>query len=104
IESLYHLVSKAVPNLPTDNIVITNQYFEYFDRTGQAAHGGQDEHSYQQTVKKDVEQDIQRKLQQMIGAMVGMDRVIVSVTADIDFTKENRSEELVDPVDLDNME
>src|SRR5699024_12349867 len=56
------------------------------------------------TVKKDVERDIQKRLQQMFGAMVGTDNVIVSVTADIDFTKENRIEDLVDPVDLDNME
>lgn len=31
INSLYHLVSKSVPNLPTNNIVIMNQDFEYFD-------------------------------------------------------------------------
>ena len=31
IKALYQLVSKSVPNLPTDNIVITNQNFEYFD-------------------------------------------------------------------------
>src|SRR5690625_910903 len=104
VESLYHLVSKAVPNLPADNIVIMNQYFEYFDRNTQTANGSQDEHAYQQTVKKDVERDIQKRLQQMLGAMVGTDNVVVSVTADIDFTKENRIEDLVDPVDLDNME
>src|SRR5699024_8595054 len=38
------------------------------------------------------------------GTMVGMDNVIVSVTADIDFTEENRVEELVEPVDIDDME
>jgi flagellar M-ring protein FliF len=31
ISALYHLVAKSVPNLPTDNIVIMNQFFEYFD-------------------------------------------------------------------------
>lgn len=104
MESLYHLVSKAVPNLPSENIVIMNQYFEYFDRNAQTADGSQDEYSHQQMVKKDVERDIQKRLQQMLGAMVGMESVIVSVTADIDFTKENRTEDLVDPVDLENME
>src|SRR5690625_6383253 len=54
--------------------------------------------------KKDIEGDIEQRLQQMLGAMIGMDSVIVSVTADIDFQKENRVEELVDPVDIDNME
>lgn len=103
IESLYHLVSKAVPDLPPENIAIMNQYFEYFDQQT-AAGGSTDEYTYHQTVKKDIERDIQRRLQQMLGAMVGMENVIVSVTTDIDFTQENRVEELVDPVDLENME
>src|SRR5690625_7617398 len=36
--------------------------------------------------------------------MIGMENVVVSVTTDIDFTQENRIEELVEPVDKDNME
>lgn len=103
IESLYHLVSKSVPNLSAENIVIMNQYFEYYDQDSKAS-GNQQEYTFQQTVKKDIEKDIQRRLQQMLGAMVGMDKVIVSVTADVDFTQENRVEDLVDPVDVENME
>lgn len=103
IESLYHLVSKAVPNLPEENIVIRNQYLEYFDKESYAS-GPYGDYTYQQSIKNDIERDIQRRLQHMLGAMVGMDNVIVSVTADIDFTQENRVEELVDPVDLENME
>ncbi|GGB30252.1 flagellar M-ring protein [Lentibacillus populi] len=104
IETLYHLVSKAVPDLPPENIVIMNQYFEYYDQNAQDANGNQDTYTYQQTVKKDIERDIQRRVQQMLGAMVGPENVIVSVTADVDFTKENRVEEIVDPVDVENME
>src|SRR5690625_1697921 len=40
----------------------------------------------------------------MLGAMVGLDSVIVSVTADVDFTSENRFEDIVEPVDIENME
>lgn len=101
IESLYHLVSKALPNLPPENIVIRNQYLEYFEPSDNEY---ENEFTYQQTVKRDIEKDIQKRLQQMLGAIVGVDRVIVSVTADIDFTQENRQEELVEPVDVDNME
>lgn len=104
IESLYHLVSKALPNLPEENIVIMNQYFEYFDKTSQGSQALMDDYTYQQTIKQDVERDIERRLQQMVGAMVGMERVIVSVTADVDFTQENREEEIIEPVDLENME
>lgn len=102
IESLYHLVSKAIPNLPTENISIMNQHFEVFDE--KQGNTYEDEFTYQQTVKNDIERDIQRRLQQMLGRMIGTDKVIVSVTADIDFTKENRVEELIEPVDLENME
>lgn len=102
IESLYHLVSKAIPNLPAENIVIMNQYFEYFDQL--SVSGAENEFSQQQNIKRDIERDIQKRLQQMLGTMVGMDKVIASVTADIDFTNENRVEELVEPVDIDNME
>jgi len=104
INSLYHLVAKAVPNLPEENIVIMNQYFEYYDKSLSNTATGMEDYTYHQTVKKDIEKDIQRRVQQMLGSMVGMDSVIVSVTADVDFAQENRIEELVDPVDIENME
>src|SRR5699024_6420402 len=104
IDSLYHLVAKAVPNLPEENIVITDQFFEHYDRSRKMAGGVEDEYTQQQSIKKDIEHDIQKRLQQMIGAMVGMEKVVVSVTADIDYTDENRVEEIVEPVDVDNIE
>jgi len=104
IDALHHLVSKAVPHLPAENVAIMDQYFEYYDDQNSYANSNQDSYTYQQTIKKDIERDIQRRLQQMIGSMVGMDKVIVSVTTDIDFTNENRIEELIEPVDVDNME
>lgn len=102
IESLYHLVSKAVPNLPEDNIVIMNQFFEYYDQV--ASRNNQDHFTNHHEVKKEVERDLQRRLQQMLGTIVGMDSVVVSVTADIDSTNESRVEELIEPVDIENME
>ncbi|WP_188205802.1 flagellar basal-body MS-ring/collar protein FliF [Alkalibacillus aidingensis] len=103
VKGLYHLVSKAVPNLPEENIVIMNQHFEYYDleNTNNGANHTYAEH---QQIRKDVERDIQRRVQQMLGTMMGQDKVVVSVTTDIDFTQENRIEELVEPTDLDNME
>src|SRR6476620_609598 len=39
----------------------------------------------------------------MLGTLMGRDKVVVSVTADIDFSQENREENLVTPVDEENM-
>lgn len=104
IESLYRLVSKSMPNLPTDNIVIMNQNFEYFDLKNKNSFGNAETYTFQQNVKEDIERDIQRRVQQMLGMMIGTGKVIASVTADVDFTQEKRSEELVEPVDEENME
>lgn len=103
IKGLYTLVSKSVPNLPTDNIVITNQNFEYFDLNSTTNTAG-DTFTAQNNVKKQVEKDIQRQVQQMLGTLMGQNKVMVSVTADIDFTQENREENLVTPVDEENMQ
>ncbi|MEQ6387823.1 flagellar basal-body MS-ring/collar protein FliF [Bacillaceae bacterium S4-13-58] len=102
IQGLYRLVSKSVPNLPTENIVIMNQNFEYFDLEEEYTSGNT--YATQQQIKKDVEKDIQRRVQQMLSTMIGQEKVMVSVTADIDFTQENRVENIVEPVNLATME
>jgi flagellar M-ring protein FliF len=104
IRALYHLVSKSVPNLPTDNIVIMNQFFEYFDLKNNENFSTGTTFATQQEIKKQIERDIQRQVQQMLGTMMGQDKVVVSVTADVDFTQENREENLVAPVDEKNNE
>lgn len=105
ITTLYNLVAKSVPNLTTDNITISNQYSEYYDlETASSGNGSIDSIEGQMNVKKTIERDLQRQVQQMLGTMIGRDKVVVSVTTDIDFKKENREENLVEPVDEENME
>lgn len=104
IKSLYHLVSKSVPNLPTDNIVIMNQDFEYFDLENKNNSEPGASFASQHEIKKEIERDIQRQVQNMLGTLMGREKVVVSVTADVDFTQENREENLVTPVDEENME
>ncbi len=104
IKSLYHLVSKSVPDLPTENIAIMNQFFEYFDLESQNNSMGGSNFAGQMNIKKEVERDIQRQVQNMLGTLIGFNKVVVSVTTDIDFTQENREENLVTPVDEENIE
>ena len=93
INALYNLVANGVSNLSTEDITIMNQYSESFDF-------GATNNSYgtsitdQMTVKKTIEKDLQRQIQMMLGTMMGQDKVIVSVTTDIDFKLENREENL----------
>ncbi|TMW73211.1 flagellar basal-body MS-ring/collar protein FliF [Alteribacter natronophilus] len=105
VRALYHLVSRSVPDLPEENIVMMDQmsrYYEYEDTAN--SNTALSAYEQQRQIRQDVERDIQRQLQQMLGTMMGPDKVLVSVSTDIDFTKENRLEELVTPVDEENME
>ncbi|MEK4522596.1 flagellar basal-body MS-ring/collar protein FliF [Psychrobacillus sp. FSL W7-1457] len=102
IASLYNLVSKSIPNLSTEDIVIRNQFLEYFDLQ-QAKGSNGTSVTDQMTLKKTIERDLQRQVQTMLGTLMGQDKVVVSITTDIDFKQENREENLVEPVDVENM-
>jgi flagellar M-ring protein FliF len=102
IKSLYHLVSKSVPNLDPENIVIMNQNFEYYDLQNSDSGSG-NAFLEQMNIKKQIERDIQRQVQSMLGTLMGYDKVVATVTADVDFTQENREENLVTPVDKAKM-
>lgn len=104
IKGLFNLVSKSIPNLTTDNIVIMNQYSEYYDlNSAENSGAGVGTISSQMELKKTIERDLQRQVQKMLGTLMGEDKVVVSVTTDIDFKQENREENLVTPVDEENM-
>ncbi|SDJ01947.1 flagellar basal-body MS-ring/collar protein FliF [Salimicrobium halophilum] len=105
VEALYNLASKSVPNLSNENIAIMDQNFQYYDpESSNNSMAGATDYTEQQTIKKQIERDIQQRVQRMLSAMVGPNKAITTVTADIDFTQENRREELVEPVDPEEME
>ncbi|MFB1081114.1 flagellar basal-body MS-ring/collar protein FliF [Jeotgalibacillus sp. JSM ZJ347] len=104
VQSLYHLVSKSVPDLPTDNIVIMNQFFEYFDMQNQNSSLAGVNLTDQMALKQTIERDLQRQVQMLLGTLVGQNKVVVSVSTDIDFDQENREVNEVTPVNEENME
>lgn len=105
VQALFHLVSKSVPNLPIHNIVISDQMFnDYVYEDEDNSDSTLSVYEQQRAIKREIEQDLARNIQQMLGTVIGRDKVLVSVTTDIDFTKENRTEALVEPVDIENME
>lgn len=105
VNGLYHLISKSVPSLPAEEIVIMDQNGQVFEVIEE---GQMDTtlsvYQQQRDIKQDIEKDIQRELQQMLGMTLGQDKVVVSVMASVDFTKEKREENLVEPVNTETGE
>ncbi|MFD1032798.1 flagellar basal-body MS-ring/collar protein FliF [Metaplanococcus flavidus] len=99
VNGLYHLISKSVPSLPSDQIVIMDQNGQTFTMEDETpADTALSVYQQQRDIKQDIEKDIQKELQQMLGLLLGQDKVVVSVMASVDFTKEKREEQLVEPV------
>ncbi|WP_417891359.1 flagellar basal-body MS-ring/collar protein FliF [Bacillus alkalicola] len=105
IRALYHLASRSVPNLPVENIVIMDQMSRYMELFDDQAEVNTTFSMYEQqrNIQRDIEKDIQRQVQQMLGTLMGPDKVLVTVSTDLDFTQENRQEQLVTPVNEENM-
>lgn len=100
INGLYHLISKSVPDLPIENIVIMDQNARYLEMVDEdALDTSLAVYQQQRQVQKDIEREIQLELQQLLGTVLGMDKVVVSVHTNIDFSKERREEHLVEAVD-----
>lgn len=105
INGLYHLISKSVPSLPAEQVVIMDQNGQVFEvQDANVADTNLSVYQQHREIQKGIEQDIQRELQQMLGLLLGQDKVVVSVMTNIDFTKEKREEQLVEPVDIENNE
>lgn len=101
VQALYTLISKSVPRLSPDNIVITTQYGELLDpKIGDAQ--SSDDYMRLQEIKRSIERDIEASITRLIlttlpANMTDPPRVSVQAFAQIDFTKESRVEENVRP-------
>ncbi|MDD9147067.1 flagellar basal-body MS-ring/collar protein FliF [Sporolactobacillus sp. CQH2019] len=105
INGLYHLVSKSVPNLPENNIVIMDQYYNYYDpKSNSGGNSTLSTYNQQQQIVHDIENNFQRRVTQMLTLMMGQGKVVVNVTANVDFTQSKEKQDLVEPVNQQTME
>ncbi|NWQ39665.1 flagellar M-ring protein FliF [Bacillus sp. EB106-08-02-XG196] len=96
IQVLYHLVSKSVPNLPKENIVMTDQGGQGLDLPEHST-GALDNFDQQRKIQKDIEADIQKDLQQMLGTIMGHNKVLVQAFVRLNFDQVKTREDLVEP-------
>ncbi|MEH7336030.1 flagellar basal-body MS-ring/collar protein FliF [Neobacillus drentensis] len=104
IKALYFLASKSIPNLPKDNIVITDQYGQLLTLADSDDSAGFDSYDQQRNIKQKVEADIQRSIQQMLGTMLGKDKVYVQTFAKLNFDKVKTQQSIVEPSNKDQNE
>ena len=95
VQSIVNLVASAVPGLSDDNITLVDTAGRLLYRKkgdlDSVLSGTQLEYQHK------VEETARRKVESMLEEVVGVNRVRASVTADIDFSRVNLTEELFDP-------
>lgn len=103
IDGYFNLVKTAVPNLPIDNITIANNEVELMPtaKGGQAGVSSQVEENF--ALQKKFEDDVKKDVKQFLSTLTGPDKVDVLVFSKLNFDKESRKEDLVTPVDTENM-
>ncbi|MEK4294636.1 flagellar basal-body MS-ring/collar protein FliF [Paenibacillus sp. FSL H8-0261] len=103
IDGYFNLVKTAVPNLPIDNITIANNEVELMPtaKGGQAGVSSQVEENF--ALQKKFEEEVKKDVKQFLSTLTGPDKVDVLVFSKLNFDKENRKENLVTPVDTENM-
>ncbi|WP_410515008.1 flagellar basal-body MS-ring/collar protein FliF [Paenibacillus sp. BR2-3] len=103
IDGYFNLVKTAVPNLPVENITIANNEAELrpTSRGGQAGFSSQVQENFD--LQKKLEEEVKKNVKQFLSTLTGPNKVDVLVFSKLNFDKENRKEDIVTPVDTENL-
>jgi flagellar M-ring protein FliF len=95
VEGIVHLVSSSVEDLSPDNITVVDNKGELLtkpsDESGMSLSGSQMEHQH------NYEQNMMAKIVSILEPVVGKGKVQSKVSAEFDYTRSERTEEVYDP-------
>jgi flagellar M-ring protein FliF len=98
VAAICQLTASAVPGLSPDQVSLVDTSGNLLSRP-HAAGGGEDEHASEAALeyRKSVEHDIQNKVAQTLQPLLGADHFRTGVSADVDITSADQSDEVFDP-------
>ncbi|MDG0795978.1 flagellar basal-body MS-ring/collar protein FliF [Pectobacterium punjabense] len=94
INSIVYMVSSSVAGLPPDNVTVVDQTGRLLTQAGGS---GRDLNAAQLKYSNEVEAMYQRRIESIIAPMVGMGNVHAQVTAQIDFSAREQTDEQYQP-------
>lgn len=101
VDTMYQLVSKSVPNLPIENITISDQNGDpllYSKAAGGTQVNAGNAATQQFQIKKQFEQDITKQVKEILGTVLGPKKVIPMVVATLNFDKRTKTSQIAQPV------
>ena len=94
IESIIHLVSSSVPQLDADQVTVVDQKGRLLNSRDSSSVSNLTTKQFE--YKKNIEEHLMERIGNIMSPMVG-DGVRVQVSADVDFTETDKTQELFDP-------
>lgn len=98
VAAICQLTASAVPGLSADQVSLVDTNGTLLNRPRRTTAGGVEENSEAALeYRKSIERDLQAKLAATLEPMLGADRFRIGVSADVDLSSGDRSEETFDP-------
>lgn len=103
VDGYFNLLKTAVPHLPIENITISTDQGEELVPTERGGGSVLGEVQENMQLQKQYEEDIEKTVREFLTGITGSSNVDVLVTSNLNFDKVNETQNLVTPVDEENM-
>jgi flagellar M-ring protein FliF len=95
VESIIHLVASSVPQLDAEQVTVVDQKGQLLNSNDSSVAGNLTSKQFE--YKKNIEEHLMGRIQNILSPLVGGDGMRVQVTADVDFTETDRTQEMFNP-------
>ncbi len=95
IESIIHLVASSVPQLEADQVTVVDQKGHLLNSRDSSSVSNLTSKQFE--YKKNIEEHLMERIGNILSPLVGADGMRVQISADVDFTETDKTQELFDP-------
>ncbi|MDP3878203.1 MAG: flagellar basal-body MS-ring/collar protein FliF [Methylobacter sp.] len=95
VESIIHLVASSVPQLEAEQVTVVDQKGQLLNSKDSSVAGNLTIKQFE--YKKNIEEHLMGRIENILSPLVGGDRMRVQISADVDFTETDRTQEMFNP-------
>ncbi|TAK63671.1 flagellar basal-body MS-ring/collar protein FliF [Methylobacter sp.] len=95
VESIIHLVASSVPQLDAEQVTVVDQKGQLLNSNDSSVAGNLTSKQFE--YKKNIEEHLMGRIENILSPLVGSDGMRVQISADVDFTETDRTQEMFNP-------
>ncbi len=95
VESIIHLVASSVPQLDAEHVTVVDQKGQLLNSNDSSVAGNLTSKQFE--YKKNIEEHLMGRIENILSPLVGDDGMRAQISADVDFTETDRTQEMFNP-------